>query len=194
MFRALERGFCRLRFRGPVRLPLWQAPCVLGMVVLLLSSPGVFAQSPAAEQIVEGKAQIIDGDTLQIGTRRVHLYGVDAPETDQTCERGGKSWRCGMEATYAMAALLEFHWLVCRQREIDTAGDMVGVCRLGGPKGFSVNRKIVRSGWALALRPSGDDYAAAEQAARAAKVGLWSGSFVAPWEWRRAHETGKTTN
>lgn len=190
MFRPLERGFCSLRYTGPVRLVFY----VLALVVLLLSSPGVFAQSPVVELIAEGRAQIVDGDTLQIGTRRVHLYGVDAPETDQTCERGGKSWRCGMEATYAMAALLEFHWLVCRQREINTAGDMVGVCRLGGPKGFSVNRKIVRSGWALALRPSGDDYDADEQAARAAKVGLWSGSFVAPWQWRRTHETGKTTN
>lgn len=174
----------------PVRL----LPYLMALVVLFLSSPGVFAQSPPAALTVEGKARIVDGDTLEIGTRRVHLYGVDAPETDQTCQRGGKTWRCGMEATYAMAALLEFHWLICRQQGFDRAGDVVGVCRIGGPKGFNVNRAIVRQGWALALRPTGDDYAAAEQEAMAAKVGLWSGSFVAPWEWRRTHETGKIVN
>jgi endonuclease YncB( thermonuclease family) len=169
-------------------------PYFLALAVLSLASPAVLAQSPPAGRTVEGKAKIVDGDTLEIGIRRVHLYGIDAPEPDQTCERAGRTWRCGMEATYAMAALLEFHWLVCRQQEIDPAGDMVGVCRIGGPKGFSVNREIVRRGWALALRQSGDDYAAAGQEAKAAKVGLWSGTFVAPWEWRRTHETGKTTN
>jgi endonuclease YncB( thermonuclease family) len=71
---------------------------------------------------------------------------------------------------------------------------MVGVYRIDGPKGFSVNREIVCRGWALALRPSSDDYAAVEPEAKVARVGLLSGSFVTPWEWRRTYETGKTTN
>lgn len=194
MLRPAKSSFCNLIHTGPARPLVRLLPYLLALGVLSLSSPGVFAQSPPAAPIAEGKAHIVDGDTLEIGTRRVHLYGVDAPEPEQTCERGGRRWRCGMEATYAMAALLEFHWLICRQREIDPAGDMIGVCRIGGPKGFSVNREIVRRGWALALRPSGDDYAAAEQQAKAAKMGLWSGSFVSPWEWRRLHETGRTAN
>ena len=169
----------------PVRPLVRSLPYLLALAVLFLASPDVFAQSPPPEPVVEGTAQIVDGDTLEIGARRVHLYGIDAPESDQTCERGGRRWRCGVEATYAMAALLEFHWLTCRQMGTDPAGDVFGVCRLGGPKGFSVNREIVRRGWALALRPSGDEYAAAELEAKTAKVGLWSGSFVAPWEWRR---------
>jgi len=194
MFRPIERSLSRAVHNDSSRLPVWLVPYLLTLAVLLISSPGVVAQSPSAERTVEGKAQIVDGDTLEIGNHRVHLYGIDAPEADQTCERKGKPWRCGLEVTFAMSELLEFNWLICRQREIDTAGDIVGVCRIGGPKGFSVNREIVRRGWALALRPSGGDYAAAEQEAQAANAGLWSGSFVAPWEWRRKHDTGKTTN
>lgn len=194
MRRLAESNVCSLPVTGPSRPPVRLSLCLLALAVLSISSPGAFAQSPPAERSAEGKARIVDGDTLEIGARRVHLYGVDAPEPDQNCQRGGKTWRCGMEATYAMAALLEFHWLTCRQREIDASGEMVAVCRIGGPKGFSVNREIVRRGWALALRPSGDDYAAAEQEAKAAKVGLWSGTFIAPWEWRRTHETGKIVN
>lgn len=174
----------------PVRLAL----CLLGLAVLSLSSLGALAQSAPAATTVEGKARIVDGDTLEIGGRLVHLYGVDAPEPDQRCERDGRRWRCGMEATFAMAALLETHWLICRQRGIDTTGNMVAECRVGGQKGMGINQEIVRRGWALALRPAGDDYAAAEQDAKTAKVGLWSGTFVAPWEWRRTQETGKTAN
>ena len=168
--------------------------CLLALAGLALSSTGALAQSAAAANSVEGKARIIDGDTLEIGARRVHLYGVDAPEPDQRCERDGRHWRCGIEATFAMAALLETHWLTCRQRGIDTTGDMVAVCRVGGPKGMVVNQEIVRRGWALALPPAGNDYAAAEREAKTAKVGLWSGTFIAPWEWRRTQETGKTAN
>lgn len=193
MFRPSESSFRRLLCTGPARPLVRVVPYLLALAVVFLSFSSGFAQSPSGQRTVEGKAQIVDGDTLEIGIRRIHLHGIDAPESDQTCQRGGRTWRCGMEATYAMAALLEFHWLICRQQEIDPAGDMVGACRIGGPKGFSVNREIVRRGWALALRPSGGDYAAAEQEAKAAKVGLWSGTFVAPWEWRRTHETGKIT-
>lgn len=150
------------------------------------------AQSPAGQQVIEGRARIVDGDTLEIGPQLVDLYGIDAPEQRQTCEREGKPWGCGMEATYAMAALLETHWLTCHPQAIGAAGNIEAVCRLGGPKGISVNRRFVRQGWALALPETGRDYVRAQQDAEAAKAGLWSGAFVAPWEWRRTAETGTT--
>lgn len=171
MRRRAENSFYSLSFAGPALSPARLMAYVLALAILTFVSSSAFAQSPPDERTVEGKARIVDGDTLEIGTRRVHLYGVDAPETDQTCERGGRAWRCGMEATYAMAALLEFHWLVCRQHETDAANDMVATCRMGGPKGLSVNREIVRRGWALALQPSGSDYASAEAEAKTARVG-----------------------
>ena len=70
-----------------------------------------------------------------------------------------------------MAALIETHWLTCHQQESENIGDMLAVCRIGGPGGFSVNEEIVRRGWALALRPYGEGYAAAEQEAKAVRVG-----------------------
>lgn len=190
MHRQPVSGFRNFRFASPLR---WQARLslhTLVLAVLLFSSPDGFAQSPQVARIFEGKARIVDGDTLEIGIHRVDLFGVDAPESDQRCKRDGRQWRCGMEATYAMSALIETHWLTCRQQGSDTVGNVVAVCRIGGPKGFSVNEEIVRRGWALALRSFGDDYVAAEQDAKDAKVGLWSGTFVVPWEWRRTQDVG----
>ena len=156
--------------------------------------PEAFAQSPQASPIFEGKARIVDGDTLEIGIQRIDLYGIDAPEMNQLCERDGRQWRCGMEATYAMAALLETQWVTCQQRAMDTEGNLLAECRMGGPKGGSVNQEFVRQGWALAVRTPGSDYIAAEQEANSTRAGLWSGTFVAPWEWRRTHQTGTNIN
>src|SRR4051794_37574738 len=43
--------------------------------------------SPASAEILSGQADIVDGDTLSIqGEKtRIRLYGVDAPEGQQTC-------------------------------------------------------------------------------------------------------------
>jgi len=38
---------------------------------------------------------------------------------------------------------------------------------------------------ALAYRRYSEDYVEAEDAARAAKTGLWQGAFVPPWDWRQ---------
>ena len=35
-----------------------------------------------------GKARAIDGDSLELSGHRVRLYGIDAPERRQTCEKG----------------------------------------------------------------------------------------------------------
>lgn len=167
---------------------------LLFLLALAIPFLGALEASAQASRVFEGKARIVDGDTLEIGIQRIDLYGIDAPEMNQFCERDGGRWRCGMEATYAMAALLETQWVTCRQRAIDTEGNLLADCRMGGPKGISVNQEFIRQGWALAVRPAGNDYIAAEQEAKSARTGLWSGTFVAPWEWRRSHQTGTNVN
>ena len=44
---------------------------------------------------------------------------------------------------------------------------------------------MVRQGWALAYRRYSKDYVDEEAAARQARVGMWRGEFVPPWEWRK---------
>ena len=47
---------------------------------------------------LSGPAVIVDGDTLSISGNKVSLYGVDAPEKDQTCRINGVIWSCGYKA------------------------------------------------------------------------------------------------
>ena len=132
-----------------------------------------------------GVPRIIDGDTIRIGNTRIRLHGIDAPEAKQTCTAGGKEWRCGQEATFALANIIGRTWVDCVERDRDRYGRIVAVCRVGGPKGKDLGAWMVSEGWALAYRKYSLDYVAAEDAARKAGRGLWRGKFITPWEWRR---------
>ena len=131
---------------------------------------------------LSGRAQVIDGDTLEVGGARVRLYGIDAPESAQRCRSGGRTWSCGREATRALARHIGSRSVACKEHDQDRYGRMVAVCRVGGE---DVNAWVAARGWFFAYRKYLMSYVAEEAAAKAAKRGIWQGDVVAPWEWRR---------
>src|SRR5690606_19146013 len=96
---------------------------------------------------VEGPAKVVDGDSLEIGTTAIRLFGVDAPEGRQTCMRNGTAWRCGDDAATHLRALVGGGSIACSQRDVDSYGRMVAVCTRGA---VDVGREMVLSGMALA--------------------------------------------
>ena len=55
---------------------------------------------------IAGKARVIDRDTIVISGSHIHLHGIDAPESDQTCtDAGNGAWPCGQAATRELIAL-----------------------------------------------------------------------------------------
>ena len=46
-------------------------------------------------------SSVTDGDTLRIGSERIRLHGIDAPESAQSCRAGGETWVCGAAASRA---------------------------------------------------------------------------------------------
>lgn len=131
-----------------------------------------------------GKARAMDGDSLRVGRREVRLWGIDAPEFDQTCERDGRAWDCGRAARAALAAQIEGRVLVCEPRDRDAYKRAVSVCRIDGRR-VSINEWMVREGWAVDYRRySGGAYATAERQARKDGSGLWSGRFERPDRYR----------
>ena len=131
---------------------------------------------------ISGSARVIDGDTLMVGSKRVRLFGIDAPELDQRCRAAGRSWPCGREATRALAGRIDGLPIACDERTRDDYGRSVAVCRRGGA---DLNRWMVAQGWALAYRRYSQDYVSAERTAKSSRRGMWRGEFVPPWEWRR---------
>jgi len=67
-------------------------------IVLLMWLMGAVPDIALGSEIL-GIPRIVDGDTVQIGTAKIRLEGIDSPETDQLCLDGqGKRWTCGIEA------------------------------------------------------------------------------------------------
>ena len=129
-----------------------------------------------------GRARVIDGDSIEVGTARVRLFGVDAPESAQRCVAQGRRWPCGEHATRALAGRIDSRSVACEERDRDRYGRIVAVCRHGGQ---DVNAWLAREGWALAYRRYSRAYVDEEATAKAAQRGVWRGEIVPPWDWRR---------
>ena len=137
-----------------------------------------------------GRARVIDGDTIEVGSARVRLFGVDAPESAQSCVAASRTWPCGRQATQALAGRIDNRSVACEERDRDRYGRIVAVCRQGGQ---DVNAWLVREGWALAYRRYSRTYIDEEAAAKAARRGVWRGEFVPPWDWRRGNRLKSAT-
>ncbi len=148
---------------------------------LLAAAAGPVA---AAEQVATGRVSVIDGDTLELHGERIRLAAIDAPEARQTCERAGASWPCGRRAAFALADFVGTRTVTCRWRARDRYRRPVATCEVAGT---DLGGWLVEQGWALAFRRYGLAYVAEEDEARAARRGLWAGSFVPPWALRRGH-------
>ncbi len=142
---------------------------------------------PPFQTDVSGRAKVIDGDSVYVGNVEVRLFGVDAPEAMQACEMDGTPWRCGLQAAQALRGLIEGRVVVCEERDQDTHGRIVAVCRHGDT---DINAWLVTNGWALAYRRYGHDYVEAESLAKSARLGVWRGVLTAPWDWRQASSQG----
>lgn len=142
---------------------------------------------PATAQSLSGIADVVDGDTLGIRGEqaRIRLYGVDAPEGKQTCnDAEGKRYLCGSRAADALQELIGRNGRVtCREEDRDRYGRVVAVCHANGQ---DINGELIRQGWAVEYGQYSDGrYSDEEREARQVRRGLWAGTFVKPWDWRR---------
>jgi len=128
---------------------------------------------------IAGPAEVVDGDTLRIRSERVRLVGLDAPELSQTCtDADNVSWACGRQARSFVVSLVSGRTVTCSGSRRDTYGRALAKCDSGSG---DLGSQIVAAGWAV----SDVGYLDEANAARAAKRGIWSGSFVSPAQWRR---------
>jgi endonuclease YncB( thermonuclease family) len=142
---------------------------------ILLASAGATA--------VHGKAQVLDGDTLEIGGQRWRLYGVQAPGLDQVCHRAGQEYACGKTARAVLWSLIGGREVSCAP--IGPAESAAALCTAGD---MSLNEGIVAAGWALAEPAGVLPYERLQQLAKAARRGLWSGEFERPITSRQSTE------
>lgn len=143
----------------------------------------------AAAADISGRATISDGDTLRLDTAGgiavIRLFGIDAPETAQTCQDAkGRNWSCGQAATRYLRHLAGGRMLRCRAIDTDRYNRIVARCFL---RQQDIAAEMVRAGQAIAFRRYSLDYVGDEKSARAQKRGLWAGHAQRPQDWRAGH-------
>lgn len=164
-------------------------------VSAILLALGLFSTAPAfaasAGDVISGAGRAIDADIVAIGDQRIILWGLDAPERSQTCGSDNGTYSCYDDAIREAEELANNGEMSCTLMgdRPDPFGRWYGVCTAGGKE---INAELVRAGLALAYRDQSEDYVAAEDEAKAAKLGLWRDgvTFVKPWQWRRTQNPG----
>lgn len=162
----------------------------IAIVLLFALAPGLQGLAFGADLI--GRPSVVDGDTLVLHGARIRLFGIDAPEGRQLCQDvQGKDYRCGQKAALALADHVGSSLVTCERRDTDRYGRTVAVCYLGSE---DIGAWLVSQGWALAYRHYSKDYVPQEEAAHAAHLGVWAGTFTPPWEWRAAERSKSTSS
>jgi endonuclease YncB( thermonuclease family) len=92
-----------------------------------------------------------------------------------------KKWTCGIEARDRLVAFIKNKPIDCLPTGSDAYERTLAICT---DAGANLNQWMVQQGWALAFVRYSKEYLPDEEAARAARRGLWSGAFIAPWDWR----------
>jgi endonuclease YncB( thermonuclease family) len=157
------------------------------LFALVLATSVACAASPptepaAARPVLIGTVtHVFDGDSMVVqldsGPVTVRLDSIDTPEHDQP-------W--GRQAAAALAGRIDGQRVALEVVTQDRYDRLVAVVFYGEE---NVNAWLVERGdaWAYRRYLGGDEYCAWEDAARAARRGLWSlpaTDWRAPWEWR----------
>ena len=131
--------------------------------------------------------KISDGDTATVLNSdfkevKIRFNGIDTPESKQPF---------GTKAKEALGKLIFGKQITVLRTGEDRYERTLGFVRVDG---VDVNAMMIRMGYAWHYKDYSDsaELAAYEQAARGAKIGLWSGvgdqSPVPPWDWRKAEK------
>jgi endonuclease YncB( thermonuclease family) len=169
----------------PPPAPEYVAPPAVVPVIPVYTTPSL---SSALIPPMVGVAQVLDGDTIQIGTQRIRLYGIDAFESEQLCKTSeDNTYGCGGRATRALEEKIAGSELTCVAKGQDAYGRQLAVCRV---EATDLSSWLTRQGHAVAYIKYALDYVSDEQFAKATKAGAWGGTFELPWEYRLGRPSG----
>ena len=140
---------------------------------------------------ISGFAKVVDGDTIKINSKKIRLYGIDAPEKKQKCKKTyltisfmsfTKDYMCGEVSTQKLIKKINKQKLNCNILDIDRYKRLIGECF---KRNINLNSWMVSNGYAVAYRKYSKKYVSDEINAKNNKLGIWQGKFEMPWDYRR---------
>ena len=140
---------------------------------------------------ISGFAKVVDGDTIKINSKKIRLYGIDAPEKKQKCKKTyltisfmsfTKDYMCGEVSTEKLIKKINKQKLNCNILDVDRYKRLIGECF---KRNINLNSWMVSNGFAVAYRKYSKKYVSDEINAKNNKLGIWQGKFEMPWDYRR---------
>jgi len=172
-------------FLDKIKLFLVISICI---VFFFLTYDDVKSQEP---KIISGLAKVIDGDTIKIEKKKIRLFGIDAPESNQLCKKiwlsilflsFNKDYPCGEVSTNKLKIKINNKFIICKSNNKDRYNRFIAECYKNKT---NINKWMVLNGHAVAYRKYSKKFVAQENLAKKEKLGLWEGTFEMPWEWRK---------
>ncbi len=142
-------------------------------------------------KIISGIAEVTDGDTIRIEGKKIRFFGIDAPEKKQQCKKPwltisfisfNKNYPCGQISTDKLKKKINNKLLICKWSNKDRYKRFIAECFKDKT---NVNAWMVRNGYAVAYRKYSKKFVSQEIFAKKEKLGLWSGTFMMPWDYRK---------
>tara|TARA_A100001011_G_scaffold393427_1_gene483234 strand:- start:936 stop:1463 length:528 start_codon:yes stop_codon:yes gene_type:complete len=163
---------------------------IISICLIFISLLNIDVESQEVS-LISGIAKVIDGDTIKIEKKKIRFFGIDAPEKKQKCRKAwltisfitfNKDYPCGEISTLKLKNKINNKFITCKPINKDKYKRFIAECFKGKT---NINRWMVRNGYAVVYKKYSKKYLAAENLARNEKLGLWSGKFKMPWEWRK---------
>lgn len=170
--------------------------------ILALSATTALAERA---DVYMDNARIIDGDTIDVGSTRIRLYGIDTFEKYQKCTLekekfskkdwylftltykdiiDGETLDCGKWAIRRLVGYINGRQVLCISTGKGFYGRVIGKCWVyDGLHYKNINRVLVRLGVAFSYWTT--EYKDSEVMAKSDKLGLWKMSFKVPSVLRR---------
>ena len=142
-------------------------------------------------KVISGIAKVTDGDTIKIDNKKIRLMGIDAPEKKQKCQKVwlsisflsfNKEYLCGEVSSKKLKKKINNQFITCKWKNKDRYKRYISECFKDNT---NLNAWMVRNGYAVAYRKYSKKYIAQENLAKKENLGLWSGTFDMPWDYRK---------
>ena len=144
---------------------------ILFSIVILITYSIV---NSAENNVLKGKARIIDGDTIEINKEKIRFGGINSPERNETGYRLAKD---------KLIEKIANNILTCvREKNKDKYRRTVAECFIDGE---SLSSFMVRKGYACDyIYYSKGKYAKEQKYAKANKLGVWKMKYNTSWEYK----------
>ena len=135
----------------------------------------------AEEEIIKGKAKVVNSDYIKIDKQTIILFGVEAMERPQKCYINNELWPCWESGVRKLEEIVDLGETICFIKGKAKMNRVFAICET---QNIELNKELIRSGLALARIKQSDLYIDDERYAKENKLGIWRGKFIEPWKWR----------